>query len=254
MSTKSQYEKVPMELKDQVLTYMLDCCLRTGVTRSAILKGAFSLKIALGNNPNVRRATSDLDFDILADIDPEWALTTVSNEICKNPCFREIKRRINTSNPGMGLVFLVKWQGEIFKTKIDFQRTLNDVSQPFRPNTVRGMLADKVKVNLTRTLERRAKDAYDLFIIDRYLVPIGTKMTDLLSLDDYRNYPPSECLYFSPDGLNRIQHAMNKYAPKPVLQGVTSIMQNNVTFLTALYNSLHGRYVYKGQMGDWRTT
>lgn len=248
----NKYELSSMAIKDALLQYMLDCCIRTGIVKSGILKGAVSLKISLGVNSEVSRMTSDLDFDILASIDPQSSLDKLSQEICKHPWFSERKRRINKSNPGMGIEFSVTNGDFDFILKIDFQRVLVDSTRPFRKSGLSEMLLDKVNVNLKGVLERRSKDAFDLYIIDNFLIGEGVRVDQILPLNMLSTNSFAECLYFSEDGYKRLQHAMSKYKPNPTTVPINCIIQSNISFLTGLFHALEGATIVKVSSGEWR--
>lgn len=129
------------------------------------------------------------------------------------------------------------------------QRT--DPLQGFRFASPSEMLADKLVVNVRRTLERRAKDAFDLYLISTLLIPPMQSLREWISSELLQSLDFSQSLYTTEDGVRRLSHAMNKYYPKPVNATVLDVIQSNLNFLHGVYNLQLGYNVVKSVTGMW---
>lgn len=184
-------------------------------------------------------------------VEPEVILETVAQRICRYPAFTVRKTRINPTNSGMGIVFDVNLEGlPAFSLKIDFQRR-TDPLQGFRFASPGEMLADKLVVNLGQILERRAKDAFDLYLITTLLIPSMQSLRDWIPSELLQSLDFTNTLYTTEDGIRRLNHAMGKYRPKPVNVTIPDVIQANLNFLHAVYNLRLGYNVVKSTNGMW---
>ena len=151
----------------------------------------------------------------------------------------------------MGIVFDVNLEGlPAFSLKIDFQRR-TDPLQGFRFAYPSEMLADKLVVNVSQTLERRAKDAFDLYLITTLLIPPMQSLREWISPELLQSLDFTQTLYATTDGIRRLSHAMDKYYPKPVNATVPDVIQSNFNFLHAVYNLRRGYNIVKSPTGMW---
>lgn len=248
----SKYDSVDKRVKWELLSYMLECCQGIPGVQGAILKGAYCLCLTLQEyGIDTNRQTHDLDFDVFSYVEPEVLLETVAQRVCQHPAFTIRKTRINSTNEGMGIVFDVNLEGlPTFSLKIDFQRR-EDPLQGFRFASPGEMLADKLAVNLSQTLERRAKDAFDLYLITTLLIPSMQSLRDWIPSELLQSLDFTNTLYTTEDGIRRLNHAMGKYRPKPVNVTIPDVIQANLNFLHAMYNLRLGYNVVKSTNGMW---
>ena len=248
----SKYDSVDANVKYELLSYMLECCQDIPGVQGSILKGAYCLKLTLQEYGYVtNRQTHDLDLDVFSYVEPEALLETVAQRICQHPAFTVKKTRINSTNSGMGIVFDVNLEGlPAFSLKIDFQRR-TDPLQGFRFASPSEMLADKLIVNLGQTLERRAKDAFDLYLISTLIIPPMQSLREWISPELLQSLDFTQTLYTTEDGIRRLNHAMERYDPKPVNVTVSDVIQSNFNFLHGVYNLQLGYNVVKSSTGVW---
>lgn len=248
----SKYDSVDASIKYELLSYMLECCHNIPGVQGSILKGAYCLCLTLQEyGIDTNRQTQDLDFDVFSYVEPEVLLETVAQRICQHPAFTVRKTRINPTNSGMGIVFDVNLEGlPAFSLKIDFQRR-EDPLQGFRFASPSEMLADKLVVNLGRTLERRAKDAFDLYLISTLIIPPMQSLREWISPELLQSLDFTQTLYATTDGIRRLSHAMERYRPMPVNVTIPDVIQSNSNFLHAVYNLYLGYNVVKSTNGIW---
>lgn len=248
----SKYTAVDANVKYELLSYMLECCQGIPGVQGSILKGAYCLKLTLQEyGLDTDRQTQDLDLDVFSYVEPEALLETVAQRICQHPAFTVKKTRINSNNRGMGIVFDVNLEGlPPFSLKIDFQRR-TDPLQGFRFASPSEMLADKLVVNTGRILERRSKDAFDLYLISTLLIPPMQSLREWIAPALLQSLDFTQTLYATEDGIRRLSHAMDKYYPKPVNATVPDVIQSNLNFLHAVYNLQLGYNVVKSTNGMW---
>lgn len=248
----SKYTAVDAGVKYELLRYMLECCHNIPGVQGFILKGAYCLKLTLQEYGYVtNRQTHDLGLDVFSYVEPEVLLETVAQRICQHPAFTVRKTRINPTGGGMGIVFDVNLEGlPAFSLKIDFQRR-TDPLQGFRFASPSEMLADKLIVNLGQTLERRAKDAFDLYLITTLLIPPMQSLREWIAPELLQSLDFTQMLYTTEDGIRRLSHAMDKYYPKPVNATVPDVIQADLNFLHGVYNLQLGYNVVKSTNGMW---
>ena len=248
----SKYTAVDAGVKYELLRYMLECCQGIPGVQGSILKGAYCLKLTLQEyGLDTDRQTQDLDLDVFSYVEPEVILETVAQRICQHPAFTVRKTRINPTGGGMGIAFDVNLEGlPAFSLKIDFQRR-TDPLQGFRFAFPSEMLADKLIVNLGPILERRAKDAFDLYLITTLLIPPMQSLREWISPELLQSLDFTQTLYTTEDGIRRLSHAMDKYYPKPVNATVPDVVQSNSNFLHGVYNLRRGHNVVKSITGMW---
>ena len=248
----SKYDSVDASIKYELLSYMLECCQGIPGVQGSILKGAYCLYLTLQEyGIDTNRQTHDLDFDVFSYVEPEVILETVAQRICRHPAFTVRKTRINPTGGGMGIVFDVNLEGlPTFSLKIDFQRR-TDPLQGFRFASPSEMLADKLIVNLGPILERRAKGAFDLYLITTLLIPPMQSLREWISPELLQSLDFTQTLYTTEDGIRRLSHAMERYRPIPVNVTLPDVIQSNSNFLHAVYNLRLGYNVVKSTNGIW---
>ena len=248
----SKYDSVDANVKYELLSYMLECCQGIPGVQGSILKGAYCLCLTLQEyGIDTNRQTHDLDFDVFSHVEPEILLETVAHRICRHPAFTVRKTRINPTNSGMGIAFDVNLEGlPTFSLKIDFQRR-TDPLQGFRFASPSEMLADKLIVNLGQILERRAKDAFDLYLITTLIIPPMQSLREWISTELLKSLDFTQTLYTTEDGIRRLSHAMERYRPIPVNVTIPDVIQSNSNFLHAVYNLYLGYNVVKSTNGIW---
>ena len=249
----SKHDAVDASVKYELLRYMLECCYDIPGVQGSILKGAYCLKLTLQEHGiDTNRQTNNLDLEVVFSyVKPEVLLETIAQRICQHSAFRVRKTRVNTSNRGMSICFDVTLEGlPSFPLKIKFLRRI-DFLQGFRLASPSEMLADKLVVNVGRTLERRAKDAFDLYLISTLLIPPMQSLREWIAPELLQSLDFTQMLYATEDGIRRLSLAMERYRSKPVNVTIPDVVQSNLNFLHAVYNLRLGYNVVKSTNGIW---
>lgn len=219
------------------------------------IKGAYVLSkyVRDAGVVGVERMTTDVDFDYQTGLDIGGLVDALSVELpARYPnIFTDVlKVRKDPVKGTYGIVLAIAdplGGGARLQVKADFSN--KEVGEHIA--TLGDMLADKLSTNMTRTLLRRSKDAYDLEILLRVLRTYSpVRMSDVVQelSRKGRKVDLSEAVYFTEEGISKLQHAMTVYKPHPVTDmEIQKIISRNAAFLSGLrYSGTHGASVWVG--------
>lgn len=204
----------------EVLNIINDALLESIYGKSICVKGAYRLNQILSDykvDPDfIRRPTSDLDID---SSDPEvkvWLPHYISN-IFKNykySCIVDVKPHSSGS-----ITIRLQFEGlnKTFNVKLDVN------FREYIPNSqysIFEILRDKLISLSNKTIFRRAKDIFDVYIIIFYLEP-GILIRDFniianLIKNDSKNFYGTGEYLLNPNYYTDILHALDSYDPNPI--------------------------------------
>lgn len=224
------------------------------VRKNLKLKGAhLLLQYMASYGVNSARITTDLDYDY-------WVGEEVVKDVishlktvlpAKYPQLFKAVRSDRSSYGTHGVAFdVLDPDGAVVKIKVDFSRHMVDNVNA----SLFEMLSDKFEVNTTRTLLRRSKDAFDLYVLTNMIANASTlKYSDFTAYHKSRGrgFDVGSAVYFTSSGVAELTHAMSKYIPNPLpTLSFGAIIASNTKFLSIfMYDLKEQDAKWEGQRG-----